>query len=129
MTDEELTAITARKQHAVTLHNDAVVSGVSDSFNRFCGANYLDDVISLLAEVEAWREVGRAVADGRLYYSDQPQGWLCALCDDWTHDEWGKHDYSSESESDRAKRVMRHEADCPVTKARALLDHGATSTD
>lgn len=89
----------------------------------------IEAISDLLAEVDRLRSRELPenalveLADGRLSYSEQPDGWVCALCDAFTPSEWGRHEYrsESESESDRAKRVIQHDADCPVMLARAKL--------
>ena len=113
LTDERLAVI--RAMITLTDVGDAQFNAITD----------------LLAEVEQLREASRIVdameivqmlTPGQtLCYSEQPDGWVCALCGASTPSEWGQHAYSPESESERARHAIQHDSDCPVMKARALL--------
>jgi hypothetical protein len=58
---------------------------------------------------EAWAVV-EAVSNAPPYYSDQPLGWYCTMCDGWETYQFGQNPDKFE-----------HDADCPVTRARKLL--------
>lgn len=120
MTDEQLAEIKARAEAATpepwkwqpfdsiiaTSVGVHVVRGngtgvVSDEDAVFI-AHARSDIPALLAEVEAWREIGRAVADEDFYDGSYRCRW-CGLSYTLRHDGY------------------THADDCPIIQARALL--------
>lgn len=61
-------------------------------------------------EREAWAIV-RDVARAEPYYCEQPLGWECTMCEGWQPGTFG-HD----------AKTFEHVPDCPVARARALLE-------
>lgn len=64
-------------------------------------------------EQEAWAIV-RDVAEASPYYSEQPDGWFCTMCNGW-------EDGGMDREAALFGNKFGHDSDCPVTRARALL--------
>lgn len=139
MTDKELAAIKARAD-AATLGPwiakerayDWLIESRQGVIARVdpypgVGAEFIaharEDIPALLAEVEAWREIGRILARGfTLAFDEMRNAYVCALCDAEV-----TGDFGTDVDRDTAgwhERHITHTADCPVMKARALLGMG-----
>lgn len=101
MTDEELAVATTRMMQ---LREDANLRNY-----EAIRMQQVVDVPLLIAEVERLRDLARSVADMPLAYSHEA-GNYCVFCDATDHD--------------TQDGVVQHTADCPVTKARAVIDIG-----
>jgi hypothetical protein len=60
------------------------------------------------------RSVMEKLAAAEPYYSEQPEGWYCMLCDGWHPEQWSPY-------PDGGKSQFQHDSDCPVTFARTWL--------
>ncbi len=74
----------------------------------------LAEVERLRAEDATMRPMMEKVAAAEPYYSEQPEGWHCTLCDGWYPEQWSPY-------PDGGKSQFQHDVDCPVTQARAYL--------
>lgn len=108
MTDEEFAAIKAHITSPVLL-SDEEMAGAAWSVI----IQAWRDRAALLAEVEAWRELGQQVAEGNPAERDTADSWRCYWCD---------------ANLDAGEA---HGADCTKEQARALLgigEEGATQS-
>jgi len=125
MTDERLAEITRFVEGIFRL--GAAPADMREWQRGVLVSSYLEHMPDLLAEVErqramiaeqqekiaAMRPVVEAVAEGDVYYLEQPEGWNCLYCAGYPV---GERTYDEVV----AAKQFKHDDDCPVTLARSV---------
>jgi hypothetical protein len=112
LTDEQLRIMRIAATHEVDILIDEI-ERLRAAFEALSQA-YQTSIEFHEAQIDAIRPMMEKLAAAEPYYSEQPEGWHCMLCDGWYPERWTHY-------PDGGKSQLQHDADCPVTLARIWL--------